>query len=246
LQCKTQNYCCQGDAKQDKESTLGYQTGRHFFRRAFIRGAKSTVDNNSKPDETFHMLKFCCTLFLLTATPCLAANTSVYTDFDISKCLEIDPPNEDQNDGGSVLCDGYGGLKVFWAGGDDRDYLAYGSNPEQHCSRWQTFGGFNSANEKIEWRLKQGKPIAVIHRWTVAHDENNDGVLQNKTWLAVTKLEAANSCRMADVEGALPGANEKARILADTMTASFKCATSASINVSIDGEKISSDPCPQR
>jgi hypothetical protein len=162
------------------------------------------------------------TVVLLAAPSlCAAENTSAYTDFKIETCKQIDPPDEQVDDGGSVLCDGHGGLKVYWAGGDLRDYLAYGADPEMHCSRWQTFNRFNSSSDKIEWRLKDGKPIAVIHRWSVAHGD--EATPQTKSWLVVTKLEEHDSCRMAIVEGSLPDANLKAREAADTMATGFSC-----------------------
>jgi hypothetical protein len=76
----------------------------------------------------------------------------------------------------------------------------------------------------VEWRLKDGTPIATILRWTVADDSG--AVAKQKTWLVVTKLEADNSCHMGYVEGSYPRANEKARWLADGAAEAFSCKQS--------------------
>jgi hypothetical protein len=158
---------------------------------------------------------------LAVSAPAFAANTSVYTSFNIDKCPVLDPPNTTEEWGGSSLCKGYNGNKIYFAEGDLRAFIAIGKNPKGHCSATQTFGGFNTVFPKIEWRLSRGKPIATIQRWNVSYDPENSEKI--KSWLVVTKLEADNSCHMAYVEGAYPNANAKARELADTMSAGFSC-----------------------
>ncbi len=110
------------------------------------------------------------------------------------------------------------------------------------CAFHQTFSGFNSVGNKIEWRLKNGKPIATILRWTVSYDPEDSA--KTKTWLVVTSLSHGNTCHVGYVEGAYPNANEEARKLADTYAESFSCVTSKPVyvaNIGTATENIASD-----
>ena len=160
-------------------------------------------------------------LIAAAAHPALAANTSVYTTYNIDKCPKLDVDNTDQGDSGSWLCKGYAGLKIYFAEGDLRSLLAFGKTPQKHCATHQTFNGFNSVDAKVEWRLDKGKAIATIQRWKVSYDSGDSSKM--KSWLVVTKLQADDSCNMAIVEGAYPNANAKARELADQMSPTFTC-----------------------
>jgi len=171
--------------------------------------------------------------FLIAPSLAVAANSSVYTKFDINKCAKLDAGNTDQGDSGSWLCKGINNLKVYFAEGDLRDFMAFGKSPKDHCAAQQTFSGFNSVNTTIEWRLNKAKPIAAIQRWTVSYDPEDSA--KTKTWLVVTKLEPANSCHMAIVEGSYPNANSKARDVADQMAASFECGVSGEKTIALPG-----------
>ena len=159
-------------------------------------------------------------LALLLPSTAAAANTSVYTSFNLKKCTVLTKAVPDEEFGGASICKGYGKLKMYFAEGDLRTTIAFGTNPKNHCAISQTFGQFNSVASTIEWRLHNGKPIATIQRWHVAQGEDNP---KDKDWLVVTKLESHNSCRMAVVEAAYPNANAKAREVADQLSLIFKC-----------------------
>jgi hypothetical protein len=162
--------------------------------------------------------------FLFAPSLAVAGNTSVYTKYELDKCPRLDVGNADEGDSGSWLCKGYGNLKIYFAEGDLRDYLAFGKTPKDHCAARQTFSGFNSVNSTVEWRLSKGKPIAAIQRWTESYDPEDSA--KTKTWLVVTRIESNNSCHMAVVEGAFPNANVKAREIADTLAEKFVCGVS--------------------
>ncbi len=185
---------------------------------------------------------------LLLATPAAAEITSAYTDFDLKKCVRVsaETSGEDGESSGVFECPGYGDYVVTFAEGDLRSFVSFGTESGDHCSFRQTFGGFNSVGNKIEWRLKDSKPFAVIQRWTVSYDSEDAN--KTRSWLVVTKIEADESCHMAYVEGALPGANEKARIIADTVVAKSLCGATEKIilaRAGLDWSETPSGPsCP--
>ena len=184
-------------------------------------------------------------LLLVSANLAQAANTSVYTNFDLKKCKVLRAAVPDEEDGGSYICPGYKNMKVYVAEGDLRTMVAFAKKqPDKTCAAEQTFSQFNSVNSTIEWRLSNGQPIATIQRWSVS---NNVDSSITKSWLVVTKLELTNSCHMAVVEGASPNANEKARELADKMAPAFECGVTGVEIISSPGtnkdEGRTSDTC---
>jgi hypothetical protein len=176
---------------------------------------------------------------LLCASPALAGNDSAYSDLDLSKCTQLTPETsgEEGESSGILECKGYKGFPVTFAEGDLRSFVAFGKSGQDHCAFRQTFGGFNSTGEKVEWRLKDGTPIATILRWKVSYDSVDATKL--KSWLVVTKLEDNQSCHMAYIEGGYPNANEKARELADSQASSFSCKNSNTIFIANPGTETS-------
>ncbi len=167
----------------------------------------------------------------LFATPALAGFDSAYTDLnfkDGAACVNVTPapvPGEPE-DGVAYECRGHGDYVVTFAEGDLRSFVSFGTESGDHCAARQSFGGFNNVGNKIEWRLKDGRPIATILRWSVSYDPEDAN--RQKSWLVVTRLEEDDSCQMGYVEGGFPKANEKARGLADTAE-SFSCKTGKAV-----------------
>ncbi len=173
-------------------------------------------------------------LLLFMTTSAFADFDSAYSDLILenkSLCTLVTPveKGDEAMSSGGFECKGYGDYVVSFAEGDLRSFVSFGKTTGDHCASTQTFGGFNSVGKKVEWRLKDGVPIATILRWTVSYDPEDS--TKEKSWLVVTKLEDNNSCHMGYVEGAYPNANEKARELADTAAAGFSCKTSKTIFV---------------
>jgi hypothetical protein len=192
-------------------------------------------------------MKTAMTLALVCLWPTLGFAgeiSSAYTTYNLDKCKRISAAEEQSS--GEYICKGYHGNDIYWAEGDLRTSIAYGKNPKNHCSVRQGFAGFNSVDSTVEWRLENGKPFAAIQRWRVSYDP--DDAEKVKTWLAVTRLEKGNSCRVALIEGAVPNANEKAREAADKLSRTFNCKTDKAkvFNVApstYDPLEVSS-PCP--
>ena len=177
------------------------------------------------------------TLMFATAATAQEAR-SVYSDWAIKKCQQ----ESIDNDGGSWFCKGIKGWDIFYWEGDLRGNMAFGPAPHAQCSSAQSFAPFNSPGNRIEWRMKGGKPYATILRWTTDSGEPGG----KRTWLAVTKLAGRMSCWTTIIEGSYSNANAVARQKADT-SANFNCKTTQpeilATTPQISDHLISGAPC---
>ncbi len=131
---------------------------------------------------------------------------------------------EADEESGSVLfeCKGYGGIKVYVAEGDLRTYVGYGMNGRGEIAASQTFPIFNQVGDKVEWRLKDGKPVATILRWKMQNEDHKGEVL------VVTQLQDGNQCWIAQVSATKnKNANELARQAADELAGTVNCEAGA-------------------
>ncbi len=140
----------------------------------------------------------------------------------------IGKPNED--DGSSTrVCPGKSGLVVLINEGDLREVVSVGRNRaaaarEPAAQAW--FGPFSSTGDTVEWRAAGSKPFAIIQRWQIADNSEQDkrGGPVSRAMLAVTRLPPGEVCHVAYVDvAANPNANELARQAADDFARDFKC-----------------------
>jgi hypothetical protein len=133
-------------------------------------------------------------------------------------------------DGSTIrVCPGKAGLVVLVSEDDLRETVSVGRNraaaaKEPAAQVW--FGPFNSTATTIEWRTFDGKPFAIIQRWHIADnsDEDKNGRPTAKPMLAVTRLPPGPVCHVAYIDvKANPAANELARKAADEIARGFKC-----------------------
>ncbi|WP_284124089.1 hypothetical protein [Parerythrobacter aestuarii] len=142
---------------------------------------------------------------------------SVYTDLDLDSCELLELETE-QGSSASWRCPGFGDTPLLVEEGDGRFDLDAGVDD----SGFQTIGAFNDLNDTIEWRLLDGQPVAVIFRYRDVSMET-----KGRTVLAVEKVgrQGAPGCRMAQIAGNTPEANQRARDFADAAV-DFSCGTS--------------------
>jgi hypothetical protein len=127
------------------------------------------------------------------------------------------------------VCPGKAGLAVLVSEGDLRETVSVGRNRAaavREPAAQSSFGPFNSTATTVEWRAVNGKPFAIIQRWRIADnsDQDKDGRPIAKPILAVTRLPPGAVCHVAYVDvQANPNANELARKAADETARGFKC-----------------------
>jgi hypothetical protein len=153
---------------------------------------------------------------------------SSYTSTAPRDCRMIGKPSD--LDGSTTrVCPGKAGLVVLISQDDLRETVSVGRNRvaaarEPAAQVW--FGPFNSTADTVEWRSFGGKPFAVIQRWHIADngDQDKDGRPVAKPMLAVTRLPPGPVCHVAYVDvKASANANELARKAADDFARDFKC-----------------------
>lgn len=155
-----------------------------------------------------------------SATPVkeMAGNASAYTSLDLDKCKLVDEQAE-EGTSAEWECPGFGDVPLVVEEGDGRFDIDAGVKN----AAFETVGAFNSLGDTVEWRLKDGKPFAIIFRYSDATEEG-----KGRTVLAVEKVGdlALPGCRVAQIAGDVENANEVARELADTNVPDFVCGTS--------------------
>jgi hypothetical protein len=127
------------------------------------------------------------------------------------------------------VCPGKAGLVVLVSEDDLRETVSVGRNRAAAASEpaaqfW--FGPFNSTSTTVEWRAVDGKPFAIIQRWHIADNSDQDkkGRPIAKPMLIVTRLPPGAVCHVAYIDvQANPNANELARKAADETARGFKC-----------------------
>ena len=140
--------------------------------------------------------------------------TSAYTPLDIDRCSLIEEIEEGA--GASWRCPGRSGIALFATTGDGRMDVDAGIDNGQ----WESLMPFNRPGPQVEWRLRGGRPFAIIYRllW-------EDGVGGRGSTLIVETIgrRAAAGCEVARIDGATPDANATARARADAIQPNFRC-----------------------
>jgi hypothetical protein len=179
------------------------------------------------------MKKFFLVLALISfAAPAQSEMISAYTmlkmDRDCS-VLEVPGPDEPGDDWSRSLCNGWGGYPVFVDYGDARESLYFGFvEPGAVRLPFQSFGGFNAAGDKIEWRIEKTvtyeRPIATILRWKVTVDPDTNAINDVLVVSKVGAQETPQACVIGYVLATGDAdANIKARKIADEKAAAFTC-----------------------
>jgi len=153
---------------------------------------------------------------------------SFYTSTAPSDCRVTGAGNH--VDGSTTrFCPGKAGLGVLVSEDDLRETVSVGRSRataarEPAAQAW--FGPFNSSHATVEWRAQEGRPFAIIQRWHLDDngDEDKNGRPTARPMLVVTRLPPGPVCHVAYVDAkANADANELARKAADEFARGFQC-----------------------
>jgi hypothetical protein len=140
--------------------------------------------------------------------------TSVYTSLDVARCTQT--AHEDEGSSTTWRCRGHAGVPLIVMSGDDRFDIDAGVDNGE----WESPGRFSTPGPRVEWRLRAGRPFAIIYRLLLS---GND--LPDVSVLMVESVGRAGhpGCLVATIDGRLPNPNAIARTRADARAASFRC-----------------------
>lgn len=148
---------------------------------------------------------------------------SVYTSLDLENCEVL--KTYEESGGQALRCKGYQDIPLYVTQGDARfDVDAGVPNSE-----WTTSGRpFNSIGDTVEWRIHDGKPVAIILRYNFQTGRTPQ---ERSSELAVISVgrEGSPGCLVEWVPGdAKPSQNVAARQIADRKAESFNCGSNLS------------------
>jgi len=150
---------------------------------------------------------------------------SATTKLDLDKCRHA--AGKAEEDYGEWRCQGYGGIPVYVAAGDQRIYVSFGRDAKNEPAAQQTLPAFNGEGDSIEWRGERGKdgklkPFAAIMQWSTT--VSGDGEPVRGRMLVITRLGSGAVCHVGYVDAqANPDAAALARQIADETARAFKC-----------------------
>ena len=155
--------------------------------------------------------------------------SSAYTGLDWKKdCVTYAAAGQGDGDWADLACSGYRGYPVLVAYDDARESLYYGFPASDMTSAWESFVGFNSAADRIEWRIESkgdtAVPFAVIHRRSISNPQDEKKPVEVLLVAKVGQPDARQGCTVGLVLATgNPQANEQARRIADDQARSFEC-----------------------
>ena len=132
--------------------------------------------------------------------------SSVYGTLDLDECEVLS--RQEEGEGATFRCPPINNVPIFVQSGDGRFDLDAGVANE----RFQTIGAFNEIAPRVEVRMDDGVPFAVIFRYQDASLQSN-----NRSVIAVETIgtEEAPGCRIAQIGGGAGAVNQRAREIAD-------------------------------
>jgi hypothetical protein len=157
-------------------------------------------------------------LMLFCSAPVLAAAPeSLYSNLSDKACHVMD--QESEGDYAGQECPGVLGYKLYKHTQEARESLSIvQGDQKQYVDFSPITSQFNHLGDKAEWRIVEGKPVALIVRMYIT-PENQKPQQQ----LIVTRVTPGPACIVKVIDASKnPKANELARQAADT-SQSLKC-----------------------
>lgn len=145
--------------------------------------------------------------------------TSVYTNMK-RDCKSLENPATEQNGTDPLVqCKGYGGYRISmsysaWAAGISVENI---KKPDDSITLGMDYGNYGDKGEKVEWRMANSKPFAVIVRFGKYEEAGNDGNPFAKRTGSILVVKGLKNFEQIDfeIDGAIANANQKAREMAD-------------------------------
>lgn len=144
-----------------------------------------------------------------------AAPTSAYSPLDLDACEIVTVAHAGEGDWVNRHCPGRYGVRLFVNEDDGRFDIDAGVPNEE----WESPTQFNELGPQLEWRIEARRPFALIYRYNVP-----EAMPGGRSYIAVESIGRPGrpGCLVALLT-ANPGANVRARQIADTRARTFRC-----------------------
>jgi hypothetical protein len=145
------------------------------------------------------------------------APTSAYTPLNLDSCEIVSVAHSGEGDWMNRRCEGRDGIILYVSEDDARFDIDAGVDNGE----WESPAQLNELGPQLEWRLDDGRPFALIYRYNIP-----EAMAGGRSMLAVESIGRTGrpGCLVALLT-ATPGANERAREIADRSARSFRCGT---------------------
>lgn len=158
-------------------------------------------------------------LLLLLSTVASAQTKSVYTSLDEKHCKTMKPVNDSLGVYTyDKICGGAGGYRLALEEDKDHQWIAIVAPTGKTSDAGFGPDAYNSLGKTAEWRVRNGRPIALIVR---IDERNESGGTITHSGLAVSKITRSTACVIATVDSS-KNSRAQARKLADS-SASKPC-----------------------
>jgi hypothetical protein len=128
--------------------------------------------------------------------------TSAYTKLDLDRCTLVE--TDEVGSFANYRCPGIRGVPLIVEVGDDRYDLDAGV-----ADRDELWGQtFDEPGTSVEWRLQRGRPFALIYRLTGTNPERPR---TSRLLVETIGRPGKPGCRVAEIAGSAPNANQAAR-----------------------------------
>jgi hypothetical protein len=163
------------------------------------------------------MLRVISALFMILLSAGLigAQIRSVYTSLDEKHCKSLKRNPAEPNVIYNGMCSGVGGYQLNIMASDEHQWIELVTPSRKSFGVGMQSASYNFLGTKAEWRVKAGKPIALIVRYNLIGPEGNN---VTQSYLVVSKISRSSACVVDRIEGSKTQ-NLNARKLADLSAA---------------------------
>jgi len=144
-----------------------------------------------------------------------AAPTSTYSPLNLDACETVSVAHAGEGDWQNRRCQGRYGVTLFVSEDDGRFDIDAGVDNGE----WESATPLNELGPQLEWRLEGRRPFALIYRYNIP-----EAMPGGRSYIAVESFGRGGrpGCLVALLL-ANPGANIRARQIADTRARTFRC-----------------------
>jgi hypothetical protein len=151
-------------------------------------------------------------LMLISVILTSAQIKSVYTSLDEKHCKSVKGDPKEKNVIYNGVCPGVGSYKLKIAASEEHQWIGLVAPSGKEFFVGTQSASYNFLGKKAEWRVRNGRPLALIVRYNLMNPEADK---VGTSLLVVSKVSRTKTC-VTDIVDPSKTQNEQARKLADS------------------------------